>query len=217
MIRAVVFDMDGLLIDTEPLWFRARSELFQEHGLTWTEADQVKCMGVSTAAWTELMAERLGGRLAPAEITEDIVNRMVAYYQAGEVELLPGAQAALELCRSKYPIGLASGSHKRLVAAAVEGLKWHAIFDQVLSSDDCAAGKPAPDVYLEVIQRLGVHPGETAVLEDATSGILAGYAAGTKVIAVPNRYLPPPDEVLAKANVVIDTLESLEAALRQLG
>ena len=96
-------------------------------------------------------------------------------------------------------------------------MKWHAAFDQVLSSDDCAAGKPAPDVYLEVIQRLGVHPGETAVLEDATSGILAGYEAGARVIAVPNRYLPPPDEVLAKANVVIDTLESLEAALRQLG
>ena len=216
MISAVVFDMDGLLIDTEPLWFRARSELFQAYGLTWTEADQVKCMGVSTAAWTELMADRLDGRLAPAEITADIVNRMVAYYQAGEVELLPGAQAALELCRSNYPVGLASGSHKRLLAAAVEGMQWQSFFDEILSSDDCATGKPAPDVYLEVMRRLGVQPAETAVIEDATSGILAGYAAGARVIAVPNRHLPPPDEVLSKADVVIDTLESLEAALKQL-
>jgi HAD superfamily hydrolase (TIGR01509 family) len=217
MIRAVVFDMDGLLIDTEPLWFRARRELFQQHGLTWTEADQVKCMGVSTATWTELMADRLDGRMAPAEITEDIVNRMVAYYRAGEVELLPGAQAALELCRSNYPVGLASGSHKRLLAAAVEGMQWRSFFDEILSSDDCAAGKPAPDVYLEVIRRLGVRPAETAVLEDATSGILAGYAAGARVIAVPNHHLPPPEDVLAKADIVIDSLESLETALKQLG
>lgn len=216
MIKAVIFDMDGLLIDTEPLWFRARSDLFREHGLTWTEADQIKCMGVSTAAWTELMADRLDGRLAAAEITDDIVNRMVAYYKAGEVELLPGAQAALELCRANYPVGLASGSHKRLLAAAVEGLKWRSIFDEILSSDDCAAGKPAPDVYLEVIRRLGVQPAETAVIEDATSGILAGYAAGARVIAVPNRHLPPPEDILTKADIVIDSLESLEVALKQL-
>ncbi len=216
MIKAVIFDLDGLLVDTEPLWFRARVELFQQHGLVWTEADQIKCMGVSTSFWTNLMAERLAGRMSPDEITEDIVDRMVAYYQAGEVELLPGARQALESCQVKYPLGLASGSHKRLVKAAIEGLHWQSLFREVLSSDDVPAGKPAPDVYLEVIRRLGVTPAETAVVEDATSGILAGHAAGAKVIAVPNHHLPPPEDVLAKADLVIDTLEALDAAFKQL-
>jgi HAD superfamily hydrolase (TIGR01509 family) len=216
MIKAVIFDMDGLLVDTEPLWFRARAELFQQHGLVWTEADQVKCMGVSTSFWANLMAERLAGRMSPDEITKDIVERMTAYYEAGEVELLPGTRQALELCRSNYLVGLASGSHKQLVTAAVKGMGWGPIFIEVLSSDDCAAGKPAPDVYLEVIRRLGVTPEETAVVEDATSGILAGHAAGAKVIAVPNHHLPPPEDVLAKADIVVESLESLEAALSKL-
>jgi beta-phosphoglucomutase-like phosphatase (HAD superfamily) len=112
---------------------------------------------------------------------------------------------------------LASGSHKQLVWAAVEGMDWAPFFTEILSTDDCAAGKPAPDVYLEVIRRLGVRPDETAVLEDATSGILAGHAAGARVIAVPSRHLPPPEEVLAKADVIIETLESIETALSQLG
>jgi len=215
MIKAVIFDMDGLLVDTEPLWFRARAELFQSHGLAWTEADQIKCMGVSTAFWAELMADRLDGRMQPDEIVDDIVERMTAYYRASEVELLPGAQEALAWCRANYPLGLASGSHKQLVRAAVEGMGWAPLFTEILSSDDCAAGKPAPDVYLEVIRRLGVQPEETAIIEDAPSGILAGHAAGARVIAVPNRHLPPPEEVLAKADVIIETLESIKRALDQ--
>jgi HAD superfamily hydrolase (TIGR01509 family) len=217
MIKAVIFDMDGLLVDTELLWFRARVELFQSHGLEWTEADQIKCMGVSTSFWAELMADRLDGRLTLEEIVADIVERMTAYYRAGEVALMPGAQHALTYCRAHYPLGLASGSHKQLVWAAVEGMVWAPFFTEILSTDDCAAGKPAPDVYLEVIRRLGVRPDETAVLEDATSGILAGHAAGARVIAVPSRHLPPPEEVLAKADVIIETLESIETALNQLG
>lgn len=216
MIKAVVFDLDGLLVDTEPLWYRARTELFQRYDLVWNDSDQKRCMGVSTADWSNYMAERLNMKLSPAEIVDEILGRLEAYYQAGEVELLPGVSQALEFSLDNYKLGLASGSPGRLVNAALQGANWGNLFSEVLSGDDLPAGKPAPDIYLEITRRLRVSVRETVVVEDSTSGILAGYAAGAKVIAVPNQHLKPPPDVLNKADVVIDSLLSFNSALNQL-
>lgn len=216
MIKAVVFDLDGLLIDTEPLWYRAREELFEQYGLLWTDSDQQQCMGVSTAVWSGYMADRLERQMSPEEIAENIIDRMVGYYRAGEVDALPGAGHALTVGQNQYRQGLASGSPRRLVQAALEGMAWGHVFAEVLSGDDVAAGKPAPDIYLEITQRLAVSPHETIVVEDASSGIKAGYAAGTHVIAVPNPHLSPSPDVLAKAVVVLDSLEKFPEALSQL-
>lgn len=216
MITTIIFDLDGLLMDTEPLWYQARVEFFKQFGLVWTEIDQEQCMGVSTAGWVDYMVRKLNGRLTPQMVQDEIVGRMAHYYGHGLVRILPGAQEALEFSYDRFKLGLASGSYRRLLEAAIQGARWTRFFAEVLSSDDVPRGKPAPDVYLEIMRRLGVQVNETVVVEDSANGILAGLAAGAKAIAVPNLHIRPPQEVLDKANVVIDSLALFPEAIAKL-
>ena len=216
MIAAVIFDLDGLLMDTEPVWHQARVDLFMRCGLMWTKEDQERCMGVSTAAWVNTMVEKLGGRLSPPVVLEEILSRMTTSYANGDVRILPGAHDALAFTSVRFRLGLASGSPRRLIDAALAGAKWTQYFQQVLSSDDVASGKPAPDVYVEIMRRMNVRGRETAVVEDSGNGILAGIAAGANVVAVPNRFMRPRVEILGRATAVIDSLEMLSEALAQL-
>jgi HAD superfamily hydrolase (TIGR01509 family) len=216
MITTVIFDLDGLLMDTEPLWHQARVELFKGFGLVWSESDQEQCMGLSTAGWVAYMVRRLDGRLSPQKVQDETVGRMAQYYANGLVRILPGAQGALEFSYEKFKLGLASGSYRQLLEAAVKGAGWTKFFAAVVSSDDVPRGKPAPDVYLEIAKRMGVRMSETVVVEDSANGILAGLAAGAKAIAVPNLHIRPPQEILNKATVVIDSLTLFPQAIAKL-
>jgi len=216
MIEAVIFDMDGLLVDSEPVWFRAREALMEQYGNAWSEADQLAMAGVHTNIWVEALRTRLDGALRPEEVFDDIVTRMTRYYQTGEVPVLPGASQAIAACAERYPVGLASGSPQRLIDACLGGLGWTPHFDCLLSSDELEHGKPAPDVYLEIMRRMGLDPSTTAVVEDSGAGIKAGRAAGAAVVAVPNQHTHPGAEVLALADVCIDSLDDLIAALERL-
>src|SRR5574341_2531208 len=171
MINAVIFDLDGLLVDSEPMWFRARSEIFQRFGLVWTEADRKQQMGVSTAMWADYLAQKLQDRMSRQEVIDESLSKMASYYQAGEVRIMPGAREALEFCAGKYKLGLASGSPKLLINAALSGANWRHFFSEMVSSDEVNHGKPAPDVYLEVMRRMGVAAAETVVVEDSGGGI----------------------------------------------
>lgn len=205
MIEAVVFDMDGLLVDSEPLWQRARIEVFGAERLRWTEADQERIMGSSTQKWADFLAERLDYAYTPGEVIEQVVTQMERYYR-DNVPLLPGARAIVAQLRGHYPLGLASGSSYRLIRAALAGVGWSGVFDEVLSGDDMANGKPAPDIYLEITRRLGVPVERTAVFEDSGNGIQAGLAAGAKVIAVPHAYHRPAADVLRQSARVLNSL-----------
>ena len=216
MVTAVVFDLDGLLVDSEPAWFRARREIFQRFGLMWTEEDQAKLMGVSTAMWADDIAQKLGGKLSREDVVNESLNRMVAYYQAGEVPIRPGAQDALEHCADNYMIGLASGSPKLLINAALSGAHWRHFFAEEVSSDEVNRGKPAPDVYVEAMKRMGVAAAETVVVEDSGAGILAGKAAGARVIAVPDSQMMPAPDALRQADAVIDSLFSIGRVIEEL-
>jgi HAD superfamily hydrolase (TIGR01509 family) len=216
MISAIIFDLDGLLMDTEPLWFQARVELFKGFGLVWREADQERCMGLSTAAWAGIMVERLDGRLTVGTVIEEMLKRMGSHYRNGEVKILPGAEEAILYSSERATLGLASGSPRRLINAALQGAKWTSYFKEVLSSDDVPSGKPSPDVYLEIMRRLHVQSEESVIVEDSNNGILAGLAARVRVVAVPNRHMRPTEEVLNRAAAIIESLAFLPAALQQI-
>ncbi len=215
-IQSVVFDLDGLLVDSEPVWFRVREEMFGRYGLTWTDDDQKALMGKSTAAWIEYVDGRLQGKLRRDEILDETIKGMVSQYRSGNVRVMSGAHEALRFCAKFYQLGLASGSPRILIDAALDANGWRHYFAQIISSDEVSRGKPAPDVYAEVMRRLGADPAGTVVLEDSESGILAGKAAGTAVIAVPNEHLMPSPEVLRTADVVIPSLTMIDAAMKKI-
>ncbi|MGD8779769.1 MAG: HAD family phosphatase [Ignavibacteria bacterium] len=216
MIKAVVFDFDGLLINSEPVWFKAREALFLEYETEWTWEDQKNNMGVSTKTWTKYMEKKLNYRLPPEKITGIIVDKMKQIYTGGDIELKPGAAEAITYCRQKYKTGLASGSHKALLYAALESLNWKNYFDEILSSDDLEKGKPSPLIYIEICKRLQVRPEETVVLEDSKDGMIAGISAGTNVIGIPSNELPVPDDVLSKTKTVLNSLSEFEDYLKKL-
>ncbi len=216
MIEAVVFDMDGLLVDSEPQWFRARVELLELHGAVWTEADQLAMAGVHTDVWVDALHRKLDGALTPEQVLEEIVSRMATYYAHGEVPILPGAAVAVPACAERYRVGLASGSPRRLIDACLAGVAWTEHFESLISSDELEKGKPAPDIYLQIMRRMGIDGRVTAVVEDSGAGIKSGQAAGAKVVAVPNQHTNPGAEVLGLADACIDTLHELPRTLQEL-
>lgn len=216
MIKAVIFDMDGLLIDSEPVWFRAKEDLLKEINYKWTWEDQKNSMGVSTETWVNYVYNFADQKFTKEEVLHGITDRMKTYYKNGEIDLMPGANEALQFAKNNFKVGLASGSYKDLLYGAVKSNNWESIFEEILSSDDMERGKPQPDIYLEVMKRLGVLPEECIVLEDSRDGIKAGVAAGAKVITVPSKDVPVPPEVLDSAYAVIDSLNDFSQIVNEL-
>ncbi len=207
-IDAVVFDLDGLLLDTEQVWDAVREELVHERGGRWDERAQADMMGMSSPEWSRYMHERLGLRESPDEIATEVVRRMEQRYRE-RLPLVPGARQAVERIAERWPLGLASSSNRPLIELALELAGIAGYFRVTVSSEEVARGKPAPDVYLEVCRRLGVDQSRAAAIEDSANGIRSAKAAGMRVVAIPNRTFPPPDDVLAQADVVLESLDDL--------
>ncbi len=211
-ISAVVFDMDGVLVDTEHLWDEVREELTTEWGGRYTPEAQEAMMGMSSLEWSRYLHETVGLREAPERINQEVVRRMLARYGV-ELPVIPGAiEAVRRLDGAGYRLAVASSSNRELIDAVLRRLELAALFEVTVSSEEVERGKPAPDVYLEATRRLEVEPAECVAIEDSASGIRAARAAGMRVIAYPNRHYPPPAEVLASADVVLDSLGELTAS-----
>ena len=208
MIDAVVFDLDGLLLDTEQLWDEVREGLARERGVRWSERAQADMMGISSPEWSRYMHDVVGLPESPDEIAEEVVRRMEARYRE-RLPLIPGARKAVERLAERWPLGLASSSNRPLIDLALELSGLTPSFAVTVSSEEVARGKPAADVYLEAVGKLGVEPAGAAAVEDSGNGIRSAHAAGLRVIAIPNAHFPSDEKVLALADVVLDSLTDL--------
>lgn len=211
-IKAVIFDLDGVLIDSESIWSQVRQEFVQSHGGRWIPDAQERMMGMSTTEWASFIHDDLKVTLPVADIVDGVVNEMAARY-GQDPALLPGAVDAVRRLAEHWPLGLASSSPQRLISVVLDASGLQPLFQVVLSSENVARGKPAPDVYLEVASRLGAPPGQCAAVEDSTNGLKSARAAGMRVIAVPNGSYPPDPDELARADAVIDSLVELAPAV----
>jgi HAD superfamily hydrolase (TIGR01509 family) len=211
VIEAVVFDLDGLLVDTEQLWDEVRETLARERGGRWSARAQADMMGMSSPEWSRYMHDVVGVPGAPDEIAAEVVRRMEARYRE-RLPLLPGAVEAVERLASRWPLGLASSSNRPLIDLTLEVGGLARFFRATVSSEEVARGKPAPDVYLEACSRLGVEPERAAAVEDSRNGIRSAHAAGLRVVAIPNAHFPPDEDSLALVDVVLDSLDELTPA-----
>jgi HAD superfamily hydrolase (TIGR01509 family) len=208
VIDAVVFDLDGLLIETEEIWDEVREALARERGGGWSASAQRDMMGMSSSEWSRYMHDELGLAESPEEINELVVARMAERYRA-ELPLLSGAVEAVERIAARWPLGVASSSNRPLIDLVLELAALAPLFRATVSSEEVARGKPAPDVYLEAARRLGVPPERVAAVEDSEAGVRSASAAGMRVVAVPNRSFPPGEQALRLADVVLDSLADL--------
>jgi HAD superfamily hydrolase (TIGR01509 family) len=212
MTEAVVFDLDGILVQTEEVWDEVREALARERGGRYDAGAQRAMMGMSSLEWSRFMHDELGIPESPEEISAEVVRRMEARYRE-RLPLIAGAREAVERMAARWPLGLASSSNRPLIDAVLElaGLREH--FRATVSSEEVPRGKPAPDVYLEAAGRLGVDPELCAAIEDSQSGIRSAKAAGMAVVAIPNPSFPPGDDALAEADVVLESLADLDPAV----
>ena len=210
MIDAVVFDLDGVLLDSEEIWDRAREELALERGGRWHDRAQRDMMGMSSTEWSRYMHETIGLPEPPEEINREVVRRLTELYRE-ELPVIPGAKEAVERLAARWPLGLASSSNRELIDLVLELLGVAHLFRATVSSEEVARGKPAPDVYLEAARRLGIEPSRAAAVEDSQNGILAAQAAGMRVVAIPNPRFPPGEDALAAADIVLASPAELTA------
>jgi HAD superfamily hydrolase (TIGR01509 family) len=209
-IVAVVFDMDGVLIQSEEVWDGVREAFVRERGGRYDAEVQRAMMGMSSTEWSAYLHETAGVPDRPAEINAEVVRRMLASYEA-HLPLIAGACDAVERLAGEFTLAVASSSNRPLIDAVLDvaGIAQH--FAATVSSEEVAHGKPAPDVYLEAARRLGVDAHACAAVEDSHGGIRSAKEAGMRVIAIPNPTYPPDDESLALADVTLPALAGLTA------
>jgi len=208
VIEAFVFDLDGVLVDSEQLWDEVREQLARERGGRWHERAQADMMGMSSREWSRYMHDVVGLPESPEEINAEVVRRLLARYDV-ELPLLPGAVEAVERLAARWPLGVASSSNREVIDAVLEHAGIASAFRATVSSEEVARGKPAPDVYLEIARRLAVEPSSCAAVEDSRNGIRSAHDAGMRVLAIPNPHYPPPPEALELADDVLRSLDEL--------
>lgn len=211
-IAAVVFDLDGVLVDSEAVWDDVRRRFTEEAGGRWHAGAQREMMGMSSLEWSRYVRDRLGVEMAPEEISPEVADRVAARYRES-LPLLPGAVEAVRSLGREYPLAVASSSNRHVIDLVLELSGLTDAFEATVSSEEVGRGKPAPDVYLNAADRLRVDPAACAAIEDSTNGLRSARAADMQVIAVPNRDFPPEPDALDLAAVVLDSLTDLTPGL----
>ncbi len=212
MIEAVVFDLDGVIVDSEQVWDDVREEYVRETGGTYTASATRDMMGMSSVEWSRYMADELGVPGSPQEINAEIVRRMLVRYGTAP-PLIDGAVEAVRMAAARWPLAIASSSNPELIEVVLRAAGLRELFPVTVSSQEVARGKPAPDVYLEAAHRLGVEPARCVAVEDSHNGIRSAEAAGMRIVAVPNPHFPPDEDALARADAVVRSVAELTPEL----
>jgi HAD superfamily hydrolase (TIGR01509 family) len=212
LIEAVVFDLDGILVQSEELWDAARRELAAEHGIEWPDTATDAMMGMSSKEWSKYVHDEVGVPDPPEEINRRVLEWVEKRYRE-DLPWIPGAQEAVKRMATAFPLGLATSSNREIIDIVVEVGGFEDLFQTTVSSEEVERGKPAPDVYLEAMRRMNVDPANTAAIEDSTNGLLSAHNAGMRVIAIPNDAHPPAEKGLAVADVVLHSIEKLSAGV----
>lgn len=212
VVKAVVFDLDGVLLDSEQLWQQAKEALVRATGGRWRDDAPRAMLGMSSTEWSRYMHDELDVPLSEEEINRGVVDRMSERYRS-ELPLLPGAVEAVRGLAAHWPVALASSANREIINLFLELSGLTEAFAVTVSSEEVPRGKPAPDVYLEAVRRLKVAPAGCVAVEDSSNGLRSAAAAGLTVIAVPNPHYPPSADALALAAATITTLHELTPRL----
>jgi HAD superfamily hydrolase (TIGR01509 family) len=207
-VEAVVFDLDGVIIDTEEVWEDVRRGYVAEFGREFLPDSQDRMMGMSTGEWSRHLAVEVGVPRTPEQVAADVLARMAERYRTA-LPLIPGSVEAVRRVAARYPLGLASSSARILIDQVLDTAGLAGAFQVTLSTEEVARGKPHPDVYLTATEKLGLAPAVCAAVEDSSNGLRAAGAAGLVVIAVPHGVYPPAPDALAMASLVVSDLREL--------
>jgi len=217
MIEAVAFDLDGTLIESERRWEAARQEVTESAGGRWRDDAQPSMMGLSTPEWIAYMQQELGVALEAEEIRERVIERLRDSYRE-QLPLIDGADGAVRRLAVRWPLAVASSSPRELIELVLELAGLRGCFDVVISSEEVARGKPAPDVYLRACELLGSRPSHTAAIEDSGAGVRSAVAAGMPVVLIPGTEYPLDPAVRKQADLVLDSIKQLDVeAVAALG
>jgi len=208
-VDAVIFDLDGVLVDSETIWDEARRTVVAREGGTWADTATRDMMGMSSYEWSAYLHDRLGVRLEPNEISSEVAGLVERAYQE-HLPLLPGALDAVSRLGARWPLGVASSSNRTIIDCVLDASGLRDAFAATVSSEEVARGKPAPDVYLAAARALAASPEHCVAIEDSTNGLLAAAAARMIVVGVPNRDFPPSEDALARAALVVADLTQLD-------
>ena len=208
MVEAVVFDMDGVILQSEEVWDEVREQYVRERGGRYDAEVQRAMMGMSSTEWSRYLHDEAGVPDDAAAINAEVVRRMLERYHE-ELPLIDGAVDAVRRIGERWPLGLASSSNRELIDTVLDVTGLAPLFRTAVSSEEVPRGKPAPDVYLEAARRLGVDPAACAAVEDSHGGIRSAKSAGMRVVAIPNPSYPPDDEALRLADAVVASLDEL--------
>ncbi|KUL32712.1 HAD family hydrolase [Actinoplanes awajinensis] len=216
-IEAIVFDLDGVIIDTEEVWEEVRRAYVAGHGREFLPDSQDRMMGMSTVEWSTHLAEEVGVPLPPAQVATDVLGKMAERYRES-LPLIPGSVETVRALGARYRLALASSSARLLIDQVLDTAGLTDAFELTLSTEEVARGKPAPDVYLKAVAELGLTPEVCAAVEDSSNGLRSAGSAGLAVIAVPHGVYPPAPDALAQASLVVKAVTEVTvdavAALR---
>lgn len=209
MIKAVVFDLDGVLIDSEQLWDEVRREVAEEHDRPWPAGATAAMQGMSSPEWSQYMVDEIGLDRSAGEISEIVVAKLFDRYETAGVPFIAGAIEAVQKIGARWPLALASSSNRAVIDRVLEIGEISDMFTATVSSEEVDRGKPAPDVYLEAVRRLGEPPSRCAAVEDSANGIRSAVAGGLAVVAIPNEHFPPSDAILSSAAAVVESIRQI--------